>query len=81
MSKVLEFESKHNDEVRGLLYDMLDEVKKHGIDNRICRCKTKDGEVITGYSKKVADDYGLTQELLSHAQTLTTLRMIREEFE
>lgn len=77
--KVIEFKSRHSEEVRGLLYDMLDEIHKNGIDNMICICKTRDGGVLTGYSKKVADDYGLAQELLSHAQVMTLKRMIREE--
>lgn len=78
--KVIEFKQEPQD-VLELIEELKGEVEKNGIDNLIFTCVTKDGDYLTGFSRKVANDYGLMHSLVGNMQAVALRKQIVEGFD
>ena len=77
--RVIEFKREPKD-VLELIDELKEEIKKNNIDNLIFCC-VKDGEYWTGFSKKVANDFGLMHSLIGNLQVVAIRKQILGGFE
>ena len=73
MSKIIKFKS-NTDNVIEFLDELKEETIKNNISNLVIAGKTRDGEIITGFTKNL--NFAESQELISNLQSSLMMRMI-----
>lgn len=73
MSKIIKFKS-NTDNVIEFLDELKEETIKNNISNLVIAGKTRDGEIITGFTKNL--NFTESQELISNLQSSLMMRMI-----
>lgn len=78
--KIIEFKPK-TEEILKFLDEIKEEVEKNNVDNFIFCCQCGDGDFLTGFSQKVANDFGLMHSLVGNLQSVAIRKQIFEGFD